>query len=119
MITLKLEERLDEVWKHCQRGLVYPSPFAIFTTLWTKTRVNRQQLADLMASLRKEINTHSELKDRNTSVILGVSFKNWAAICNSDKLPLPKGMRLNFPTAADPYTSDVFDASKGVFDDTE
>ncbi len=119
MITLKLEERLDEVWKHCQRGLVYPSPFAIFTTFWTKTRVNRSQLADLMASLRKEINTGTELKDRNTSVILGVSFKNWAAICNSDKLPLPKGMRFNFPTENDPYTSDVFDASKGVFDDTE
>jgi len=118
MITLKLEERLDEVWKHCQRGLVYPSPFAIFTTFWAKTQVSRQQLADLMASVRKEINTHPELKDRNTSVVLGVSFKNWAAICNNDKLPLPKGMRLNFPTAADPYTSDVFDASKGVFDDT-
>ncbi|MGN7986636.1 Dyp-type peroxidase [Pedobacter sp. 22226] len=119
MKTLKLEERLDEVWKHCQRGLVYPSPFAIFTTFWTKIRVQRSQLADLMASVRKEINTNTELKDRNTSVILGVSFKNWAGICNSDKLPLPKGMRLNFPSETDPYTSDVFDASKGVFDDTE
>ncbi|GAA4196805.1 hypothetical protein GCM10022289_03070 [Pedobacter jeongneungensis] len=119
MKTLKLEERLDEVWKHCQRGLVYPSPFAIFTTFWTKIRVQRSQLADLMASVRKEINTNAELKDRNTSVILGVSFKNWAGICNSDKLPLPKGMRLNFPSETDHYTSDVFDASKGVFDDTE
>ncbi|WP_316826147.1 Dyp-type peroxidase [Pedobacter miscanthi] len=119
MKTLKLEERLDEVWKHCQRGLVYPSPFAIFTTFWTKTRISRAQLADLMASVRKEINTSAELKDRNTSVILGVSFKNWVAICKSDDLSLPKGMQLNFPTEADPYTSDVFDASKGVFDDTE
>ncbi len=44
MNTLKLEERLDEVWKHCQRGLVYPSPFAIFTTFWVNTPVSGHNL---------------------------------------------------------------------------
>lgn len=119
MNTLKLEERLDEVWKHCQRGLVYPSPFAIFTTFWTNAPVNRPQLTELMAAVRKEINTNEVLANRNTSVVLGISFKNWAAICKKEGLTLPKGMQLNFPAKDDPFTSDVFDASKGVFDDTD
>lgn len=119
MNTLKLEERLDEVWKHCQRGLVYPSPFAIFTTFWMNKPVNRLRFAELMASFRKEINTNPELKDRNTSVVLGISFENWAAICEAEGLSLPKGMRLNFPSHDDKYTSDVFDASKGVFEDSK
>jgi Dyp-type peroxidase family len=119
MNTLRLEERLDEVWKHCQRGLVYPSPFAVFATFWTKKPVSRFRLAELMAQFRQEINTNPELGNRNTSVVLGVSFKNWAAICETDGLSLPKGMRLNFPSAEDKYTSDVFSASKNVFEDSE
>ncbi len=119
MNKLKLEERLDEVWKHCQRGLVYPSPFATFATFWTKKPESRLRLAQLMAKFREEINTNDKLANRNTSVVLGVSFHNWAAICKADKLPLPKGMHLNFPSDEDKYISDVFDASKGVFKDSK
>jgi len=118
MKTLKFEERFEEVWKHCQRGLVYPSPFAIFTTFWTNKPVSKSALAQLMASVRHKINQTEELANKNTSVILGVSFKNWAAICTQEKMSLPKGMKLNFPAANDPYTSDVFEASKGVFDNS-
>jgi deferrochelatase/peroxidase EfeB len=81
---LNFEERLDEVWKHCQRGLVYPSPFAIFTTFWLNKSadksLDRAHLAQLMASFRKVINTNAALKNKNTSVVLGVSFRNWAII---------------------------------------
>lgn len=119
MNTLRLEERLDEVWKHCQRGLVYPSPFAVFATFWMKKPVSRLHLAELMAAFRKEINTNEALANKNTSVVLGVSFHNWAAICEAEHKPLPKGMKLNFPSDEDKYVSDVFSASKGVFEDSK
>ena len=119
---LNFEERLDEVWKHCQRGLVYPSPFAIFTTFWldkpAHKPLDRAHLAQLMASFREVINKNPELKNKNTSVVLGVSFRNWAILCEEYNMPLPTGMRLNFPSGKDKYTSDVFDASKGVFEDS-
>ncbi|MBB6269721.1 Dyp-type peroxidase family [Pedobacter cryoconitis] len=118
--TLSLEERLDDVWKHCQRGLVYPSPHATFATFWLKTPdgkpIQKLLLTKLMAQFRKEINTRATLQSQNTTVVLGVSFKNWAAICGEENLP--KGMKLNFPSKEDKYTSDVFGASKGAFDDS-
>lgn len=119
MNTLKLEERLDEVWKHCQRGLVYPSPFAVFATFWLKQPESRLRLAELLAGFREEINSNERLANRNTTVVLGVSFKNWKDICTAEGLPVPKGMQLNFPTDKDPLTSDVFGASKGVFEDSK
>ncbi|XZF15231.1 Dyp-type peroxidase [Chitinophagaceae bacterium MMS25-I14] len=117
MKTLNFEERFDEVWKHCQRGLVYPSPYAIFATFWMNRPVSRTQLAHVMASIRHKVNTHDELKDRNTSAVLGVSFTNWAVICEQEGMSVPKGMKFNFPSGNNPYSSDVIDASKGVFDD--
>lgn len=120
--TLNYEERLGEVWKHCQRGLVYPSPHATFATFWLKTPtgepIKKSHLAELMAAFRQEINTRETLRNKNTSVVLGVSFKNWAAICEEYGMSLPKGMHLNFPSKEDKYTSDVFSASKGVFDNS-
>ncbi|WP_316839236.1 Dyp-type peroxidase [Pedobacter gandavensis] len=115
MNALSFDERLDEVWKHCQRGLVYPSPYAIFATFWLKKTVDKKQLAVLMATLRDEITNNDALAGKNTTVVLGVSFKNWADICAKDGTSLPKGMQLNFPEEKDPFTSKVFDASKGVF----
>lgn len=119
MKTLNFDARLDEVWKHCQRGLVYPSPYAIFSTFWMKKAVDKIQLAHLMADLRQEITNNEALASKNTSAILGISFKNWAAICEEDGSTLPKGMRLNFPEKEDSFTSEVFDASKGVFDNSQ
>ncbi|WP_316820410.1 Dyp-type peroxidase [Pedobacter gandavensis] len=115
MKTLNFDERLDEVWKHCQRGLVYPSPYAIFATFWLRKPVDKKQLALLMATIRDEITSNDALANKNTTVVLGVSFKNWADICAKDGTDLPKGMQLNFPEENDPFTSKVFDASKGVF----
>ena len=118
MKTLNYEERFDEVWKHCQRGLVYPSPFAIFATFWLNKPVSKLQLSILMASVRATINTHEALKDKNTTVVLGVSFKNWAEICEHEGMTLPKGMKFNYPESGNPYNSSVFKTSNDVFDDS-
>jgi len=117
MKTLNFDERFHEVWKHCQRGLVYPSPYAIFATFWLTHPMSRQQLAVLMAEMRQEINQNERLRSLNTSVVLGVSFKNWAAICEQDGLSLPAGMRFNYPEEGRPYHSKVFEASQGIFND--
>lgn len=119
MKTLNFEERFEEVWKHCQRGLVYPSPFAIFTTFWMNKPVNKVQLSLLMATVRAQITNDDELKDRNTSLVLGISFKNWAAICQKEGKPLPKGMKISCAVEGEPYSSNVFQESNGVFNDAE
>jgi len=129
-IPLNYEDRFTEVWKHCQRGLVYPSPFAIFTTFWFNKKrdkapltgkqlsVHKNQLSELMASIRSKITTNEMLKDRNTTVILGISFENWAKICQEEGRPLPKGMKLNYPEDNNPFTSKVFRASNEAFVDS-
>ncbi|UUC44956.1 Dyp-type peroxidase [Flavobacterium cerinum] len=131
MKTLNYEERFEEVWRHCQRGLVYPSPFAIFTTFWFKRAHEKQpltgdqlighkrHLARVMADIRLKINKSEALKDRNTTVILGISFENWAIISAAEGKPLPKGMKLNYPEAHNPFESKVFRASNGAFVDSQ
>lgn len=118
MINLTFNERMHQVWKHTQRGLVYPSPHAIFTTFWLKNPPSRESLAVLMASIRHKINTDARLQNRNTTLVLGVSFSNWAEISAANNLPLPKGMSLNYPRADDPYTSRVFEDSRGIFQES-
>ncbi len=117
MKPLNFEERFHEVWKHCQRGLVYPSPHAIFATFWLNQPASRQQLAELMAYLRESITTNEALKGHNTTAVLGVSFQNWAVICEQDGLSLPAGMRFNHTVDGDPFHSKVFKASNGIFND--
>lgn len=118
MKELNFEDRFEEVWKHCQRGLVYPSPFAVFATFWMNKQVTRSQLANLMASLRLQINNDNELNNRNTSVVLGVSFSNWKTICKEEGKSVPKGMTLKYPTEANPNLSQVFEESTGTFKDS-
>lgn len=115
MEALNFEDRFEEIWKHCQRGLVYPSPFAIFATFWLNNPVDKLQMAELMASVREQINTDGDLNDRNTSLVLGISFKNWAAICESEGKSLPIGMKLNCPKDDNPFESKVFEESNGAF----
>jgi Dyp-type peroxidase family len=119
MKALNFEDRFEEVWKHCQRGLVYPSPFAIFTTFWMNKPVTNLQLAHLMASLRLKINTDETLSGKNTSAVLGVSFENWERICIEEGKSVPKGMKLNFPKLSNSNQSEVFEESNGVFKDSE
>lgn len=119
MEALNFEDRFKEVWKHCQRGLVYPSPFAIFSTFWMKEPFTSSELALLMASLRLKINTDKALSDKNTSVILGVSFENWERICKEEGKTIPKGMKLNYPKKSNPNQSRAFKESNGVFNDSE
>ncbi|WP_445721622.1 Dyp-type peroxidase [Flavobacterium sp.] len=118
MKELNLNQRMHEVWKHTQRGLVYPSPHAIYVTFWLETTPSRKELANLMATIRYKINTDENLKSRNTSLIMGVSFSNWEKISKEEKMPLPKGMTLNYPKVDDKNTSRVFEESKGAFQDS-
>ncbi|WP_047686050.1 MULTISPECIES: Dyp-type peroxidase [Xenorhabdus] len=112
-------ERAQKIWPFVQRGLVYPAPHALFLTVWLKDSViSRVELAQLMADIRKAIHDQEELSSRNTSAILGVSFALWKRICKDEKLPVPKGMKLNFPEDDNPDTSSVFHRSAGSFQDS-
>ena len=120
MKFLSIEERFDEVWKHCQRGLVYPSPYAIFVTFWlNKKNISRSRLADVLELVRDKINTDSRLQSRNTTAILGVSFSNWKRICKEEGLSVPTGMKLAYPDPEQPDTSSVFNDSSNTFKDSE
>ncbi|WP_175858006.1 Dyp-type peroxidase [Burkholderia anthina] len=119
MSELTFNERFTEVWKHTQRGLVYPAPFAIFSNFWLKNPITRSELAMLMQEVRRKINTDPRLGSKNTTLVVGVSFENWALICEQEKMPLPKGMRLRYPQDDHPLRSKVFDASNGNFKDSE
>ncbi|MBI1836802.1 MAG: Dyp-type peroxidase [Flavobacteriia bacterium] len=119
MEKMNIEKRFKEVWKHTQRGLVYPSPHAIFATFWLKNTPTKNELADLMATTRFQINTDLELKSKNTSVILGVSFQNWEIICKENKMTIPKGMSLCYPQENEPTKSKVFEESNGVFEESD
>mgnify|MGYP006220013805 FL=1 len=72
-----------------------------------------------MAELRTQIHQHAELKDANTSAILGVSSAQWRRICAEEGLSLPKGLAFNFPKQDNPAHSALFDGSTGAFQDSE
>ncbi|MEG0404711.1 MAG: Dyp-type peroxidase [Acinetobacter sp.] len=115
MLNISYEDRFIDVWKYTQRGLVYPAPHAIFSTVWLNTHITREKLRELMIAARLEINKNPILSSKNTTLVVGVSFNNWDAICSTDALSRPKGMRLNYPEKANPNVSEVFSASKGNF----
>jgi Dyp-type peroxidase family len=116
----------NDVWQQMQRGLVYPSPYALFATFWRPTGgkgqpVTRRGLATVLTALRAEI--HAKLGNANTTAVVGVGFRLWQEWCEQDGMPLPAGMRLAFPSseprAENAYSSStVFRRSHGTFVDT-
>lgn len=119
LTELDYDQRLKQIWRYSQRGLVYPAPEAIFSTFWLSAPVSRNKLKELMAELRTQIHQHAELKDANTSAILGVSSAQWRRICAEEGLSLPKGLVFNFPKQDNPAHSALFDGSTGAFQDSE
>lgn len=91
--------RFKEVWEYTQRGLVYPSPNAIFASYWLndKHSISQSSLRDLKLYLRKEIHNSGKLKKRNTTAILGVGVSFWKTLCDAANLPLPSGLSFKFP----------------------
>ena len=114
-IQLNYDERLRAIWKYTQRGLVYPAPHAIFSTIQLNGEVSRLELAELMAKTRGLIHKEPHLKDGHSTVIIGVSFPRWQKICQTENLTLPKGMSLNLPNPESPEESRVFKQSTGSF----
>ena len=92
MLNMSYEDRFVDVWKCTQRGLVYPAPHAIFSTVWLNTNITRTKIRELMINVRQEINKNPLLSSKNTTLVIGISFDNWHAICGNDQLTRPKGM---------------------------
>ncbi|WP_228151912.1 Dyp-type peroxidase [Acinetobacter seifertii] len=102
-----------------QRGLVYPSPHAIFSTVWLNKEITRERIRQLMIAVRQEVNTNPALSSKNTTLAIGVSFDNWDLICKKDKLSRPKGMQLHYPEEKNPNVSKVFSDSKENFKNSD
>lgn len=110
----------NEVWSHVQRGLVYPSPFAIYAMFWRAsggagTPLTLKVLSKLLDDLREKI--HENLGDKHTSAIAAVGFPLWRAWCAESGTPLPKGMQFLYPDGN--ASSAVFERSNGTLADSE
>lgn len=102
------------VWELMQRGLIYPSPFAVFATFWLKdAQMTRVDLGQVLRDARAHV--HEHLGNSNTSLVAGVSFALWKRWCVADGLPLPTGMRFAFPADPEGNHSSVFERSHGTF----
>ncbi|MFB1479678.1 Dyp-type peroxidase [Corallococcus sp. RDP092CA] len=112
-----------ELWSLVQRGLVYPSPYAVFTTFWrtpdgTGEPLTRALLQKLMRDVREEI--HTRYGSANTTAIVGVGFRLWQEWCAEEGTDLPEGMKLAFPEeSSQAWRSSVFSRSNGTFVDSQ
>jgi len=91
--------RHTEVWEHIQRGLVYPSPNAIFASFWVEEgqSVSRSNLRDLKLKLRSHIHTTEILKHSSTTAVLAAGINFWTNLCKKEEMSLPKGMKFKYP----------------------
>tara|TARA_R110001632_G_scaffold137043_3_gene252690 strand:- start:36 stop:3953 length:3918 start_codon:yes stop_codon:yes gene_type:complete len=96
--------RTTEVWEHMQRGLVYPSPHAIFAGFRVKEskKVSRADLRQLKIDLRKRIHVEPSddspsLKNSNSTAILGAGVLYWTNLCEEEGLSVPKGLKFKYP----------------------
>jgi Dyp-type peroxidase family len=110
-----------DVWRHVQRGLIYPAPHALFATFWRApdgNPITRPVLSRVLKAVRTEI--HSRFGDANTTAVTGVGFRLWYEWCQQEGLPLPTGMRMRYPSGDagvdSAYApSQVFGRSHGTF----
>lgn len=116
---LNFRDRNKQLWDFTQRGLVYPSPHAVFALARTLTpdSVTLDDLSNLMAFLRRQIHTDENLRQQHSSVVLGVSIRLWRKLSLDNEMPLPKGLALNFPTT-EGDSSTVFERSSESFQDS-
>lgn len=115
MSNISYNDRFTEVWKYMQRGLVYPSPHATFSTVWLNTEITHEKIKQLMIAVRQEVNKNPALSSKNTTLAIGVSFDNWDRICKTESLSRPKGMQLHYPEDKNPNVSKIFTDSNGSF----
>lgn len=112
-------ERSSEIWDFAQRGLIYPSPYAIFALGFTTdlSMISLDDLRELMLSLQEQIYTDPALSDSQSSVVLGVNIELWRKLSDENNLPLPKGFELSFPIN-EGNSSTVFNRSSKSFQDS-
>lgn len=107
-----------DLWTVVQRGLVYPSPYAIFMMCWKASNaLTYDVLCNLMTEVRHHIHRH--LQSRNTTVVVGVGFALWQEWCKEQGLEVPQGMSFAYPSSQDPSQSSVVEDSHGVFTNSE
>eukprot|EP00250_Pteridium_aquilinum_P022195 c25321_g3_i1 orf=899-4873(+) len=107
-----------DIWTVVQRGLVYPSPYAIFMMCWKASdSLTYDVLCTLMTEVRQYI--HRNLQSRNTTVVVGVGFRLWQEWCKEQNFEVPQGMSFAYPSPEDPSKSSVVDDSHGVFADSQ
>ncbi|WP_228122750.1 Dyp-type peroxidase [Saccharothrix syringae] len=113
-----------DVWEHVQRGLIYPSPYALFATFWRAEdgrAPTPAQLSAILSELREHI--HRYLGSANTTVVTGVGFRLWHEWCRETGRRPPRGMRLRHPSGEPGVDegfapSKVFERSNGTFVDS-
>jgi Dyp-type peroxidase family len=117
------EQEMHNVYQNMQRGLIYPAPFARFSSFWTSLDgFSRKDAADLMRKTRAHL--HKNFGSANTTATLGVSFSLYQNWCAQDGGSVPKGMDFAFPATASSVdkgkwkTSEVFARSNGAFRDS-
>src|ERR1700722_16200536 len=88
----------EDVWRCVQRGLVYPSPYAVFVTFFrredSESAMTKARLGKVLADARDTI--HAQFADAHTTAILGVGFQLWHEMSVADGTRLPDGMQLQF-----------------------
>ncbi len=116
-------DRIDAQFANMQRGLVYPSPYAIFATFWRRTddphaeRITRTKVGQVWRHLRQW--AHEHCGKQHASAIVGVNLNLWLAWCAAEGRPAPGGMGYEHPEVLDGHlTSAVFGRSGGVFQDS-
>ncbi|MDI3288747.1 Dyp-type peroxidase [Polyangium sp. 15x6] len=88
------------IWSFTQRGLVYPSPYAVFATFFRNppgvgAPVSIQTLRRLLVDMREEI--HISWGNSHTTAVMGVGFELWREMCAAEGKAPPAGMKLVFP----------------------
>ena len=110
----------DDVWRCVQRGLVYPSPHAIFATFFRREHpgpeMTKWRLGHILANARHMI--HEKFPKAHTSLILGVSFGLWQEMSVADGLPLPVGIRLQSEMEPGQHRARVFHRPGTAFFDS-
>jgi len=121
--TQRGDQLQHEVWRFVQRGLIYPSPHALFATFFRRPAgegkpLTKAILQKLMKDVRAAI--HQNWPSANTTAIVGVGFRLWQEWCAEDQTTLPEGMSFLFPEKEGAaYRSAVFSRSNGTFVDSQ
>lgn len=117
------EQQMHDAYQNMQRGLIYPAPFARFSSFWTSlTGFSRKDAAGLLRKTRAFI--HENYGSANTTASMGVAFSLYRNWCEEDGGSVPKGMEFAFPATASSrsegkwVTSEVFARSSGAFRDS-